>query len=154
MEIFQNAGLVANFDKNGVEGVLYAFMRHFPLVRIMVPVFLFTAFISFVTSADSNLSAMSGISAAGISPDSPESSRFIKIVWGATIGVVAWIMATSARLEGIRMLSSLGGVPGLFLCAAAIIAAVRVMSNPYKYDRFKEGYDAEGRPLYPSKTGA
>jgi len=154
MEIFQNAGLVANFETNGVEGVLYAFMRHFPLVRIMVPVFLFTAFISFVTSADSNLSAMSGISAAGISPASPESSMFIKIVWGATIGVVAWIMATSARLEGIRMLSSLGGVPGLFLCAAAIIAAVRVMLNPYKYDRFKEGYDAEGRPLYPSKTHA
>jgi choline-glycine betaine transporter len=107
-----------------------------------------------VTSADSNLSAMSGISAAGISPESPESSRFIKIAWGATIGVVAWIMATSARLEGIRMLSSLGGLPALFLCAAVIIAAVRVMLNPYKYDRFKEGYDAQGRPLHPSKTGA
>ncbi|MCX5655006.1 MAG: BCCT family transporter [Planctomycetota bacterium] len=153
MEIFQNAGLVANFDKNGVEGVLYAFMQHFPLAAIMVPVFLFTAFISFVTTADSNLSAMSGISSAGISPESPESSMFIKIAWGATIGVVAWIMATSARLEGIRMLSSLGGLPALFLCAAVIIAAVRVMLNPYKYDRFKEGYDAQGRPLYPSKTG-
>ena len=154
MEIFQNAGLVANFDKNGVEGVLYAFMEHFPLVGIVVPVFLFTAFTSFVTTADSNLSAMSSISAAGISPERPESSMFIKIAWGATIGVVAWIMATMAHLEGIRMLSSLGGVPGLFLCAVAIIAAIRVMLNPYKYDRFKEGYDAEGHPLYPSKTHA
>ena len=154
LEMFQNAGLVANFEKNGVESTLYAFLQHFPRVEIVVPVFLFTAFTSFVTTADSNLSAMSSISAAGISPERPESSMFIKIAWGATIGVVAWIMATMAHLEGIRMLSSLGGVPGLFLCAVAIIAAVRVMLNPYKYDRFKEGYDAEGRPLYPSKTHA
>lgn len=154
MEMFQNAGLVANFEKNGVEAVLYTFMQHFPLVRIIVPVFLFMAFMSFVTTADTNLSAMGGISSVGISPESPESSRFIKIAWGATIGVVAWTMATSARLEGVRMLSSLGGVPALFLCIAVVIAAVRVMSNPYKYDRFKEGYDAQGRPLYPSKTDA
>jgi len=154
LEMFQNAGLVANFEKNGVESTLYAFLQHFPRVEIVVPVFLFTAFTSFVTTADSNLSAMSSISAAGISPERPESSMFIKIAWGATIGVVAWIMATMAHLEGIRMLSSLGGVPGLFLCAVAIIAAIRVMLNPYKYDRFKEGYDAEGRPLYPSKTHA
>jgi choline-glycine betaine transporter len=120
----------------------------------MVPVFLFTAFVSFVSTADSNLSAMSGISSAGISPESPESSMFIKIAWGATIGVLAWVMASLAQLDGIRMLSSLGGFPAMFLCLAVALAAVRVMLNPYKYDRFKEGYDAEGRPLYPSKTHA
>ena len=154
LEIFQHAGLVANMDKNGVQGVLYAIMESFPLVRIMVPVFLFTAFISFVSTADSNLSAMGGISSAGISPESPESSMFIKIVWGATIGVLAWVMASLAQLDGIRMLSSLGGFPAMFLCLAVALAAVRVMLNPYKYDRFKEGYDAQGRPLHPPKTGA
>ena len=29
MEMFEHAGLVANLDKNGVEGVLYTFMQHF-----------------------------------------------------------------------------------------------------------------------------
>jgi glycine betaine transporter len=147
MEMFQNAGMVANLDKNGVEAVLYAFLEHFPLIRIVVPVFLFTAFISFVSTADSNLSAMSGISSAGISEETPESSTVIKIAWGATIGVVAWIMASSTHLKGVQMLSSLGGLPAMFLCLGVAFCAIRVMLNPARYDTFKDGYDRDGQPI-------
>jgi len=147
LEMFENAGLLAALDTNGVEGVLYAFMEHFPLIGIMVPIFLFTAFMSFVSTADSNLSAMSGISSSGISPESPEASTVIKIAWGATIGAVAWILTSSAHLEGVRMLSSLGGLPGLFLCWGTAVCAILVMMNPSRFDTFKEGYDREGRPV-------
>ena len=152
MEMFENAGLMANMEKNGVEGVLYAVMQHFPLVRLMIPLFLFTAFISFISTADSNISAMSGVSSTGISPDSPEPGMFVKIIWGVTTGVIAWIMASSSHLEGIRMLSNLGGLPAMFLCLGVIFAAVRVMSNPCKYDKFRDGYDVHGNPHSALRT--
>ena len=147
MEMFQGLGLVANLDKNGVEGVLYTFLAQYPIIKVMVPVFLFTALISFVSTADSNLSAMSGISCSGISPENPESSIPIKIAWGTTIGVVAWIMASSSHLKGVQMLSSLGGLPAMFLCLAIAVCAIKVMLNPSRYDTFKDGYDSKGQPV-------
>ena len=153
MELYDKVGLVAVLEKSGHGGVLYTFMEQLPLAPVMVPVLLITAFLSFVTAADSNTSAMSGISSTGISPDKPEAGLGMKIIWGAMVGLLAWIMITFAghekiddRLNGIRMLSNLGGLPALFLCLAATICAIKVAWNPKKYDAFKNGYDEKGRP--------
>ena len=151
MEMFENVELFSVLEKNGVEGVLYAVMEHFPLIRLIIPLFLITAFISFISTADSNISAMSGISSTGISPTSPDPSMSIKIAWGVTIGTIAWIMATSFRLEGIRMLSILGGLPALLLLLGVLYAAFKVLSNPHKYDQFKEGYNERGHPEIVSR---
>jgi len=62
------------------------------------------------------------------------------------IGVLAWVMITFARLDGIRMLSNLGGLPALILCLAVTIGLIKVVLNPRKYDTFKNGYDKKGRP--------
>ena len=75
----------------------------------------------------------------------------IKIAWGVTIGTIAWIMATSFRLEGIRMLSILGGLPALLLLLGVLYAAFKVLSNPHKYDQFKEGYNERGHPEIVSR---
>jgi len=139
MEMFENVGLYSVLEKNGVEGVLYAVMERFPLIRLIIPLFLITAFISFISTADSNISAMSGISSTGISPTSPNPRMSVKIAWGVTIGMMAWIMATTFRLEGIRMLSIMGGLPALLLMFGVLYAAVKVLFNPRKYDQFKEG---------------
>ncbi len=147
MELYQGIGLVAVLEKSGLEGVLFTFMEHLPLARIMIPLLLATAFLSFVTAADSNTSAMSSISSTGISPENPEPSMGIKIIWGGMVGLLAWVMITFARLDGIRMLSNLGGLPALFVCLAAAICLIKVALNPKKYDTFKNGYDDKGRPI-------
>lgn len=147
MQLYGNVDLVAVLAKSGHEGVLYAFMEQLPVPLIMVPILLITAFLSFVTAADSNTSAMSGISSTGISPENPEASMGIKIIWGAIIGLLAWIMITFARIDGIRMLSNLGGLPALFLCLAVAVCLIKVALNPKKYDTFKNGYDDRGRPI-------
>lgn len=147
MEMYQDAGLVTILENSGPERVMYAFMEQLPLAKILIPTLLVTAFLSFVTAADSNTSAMSAISSTGISPESPEPSIFIKIVWGCLIGLLSWIMITFARLDGIRMLSTLGGLPAMFLCLGIGVCAVKVALNPVKYDTFKNGYDSTGQPL-------
>ncbi len=150
MELFKEANLVhvLNLEVGGgAEGVLYAFLSHFPLAQVLVPVFLIATFLSFVTAADSNTSAMGGLSSTGISPESPEPSVMIKVVWGAMIGLIAWIMISFAHIDGIRMLSNLGGLPALFLCSGAMVCVIMVAINPGKYDTFGAGYDDAGKPL-------
>lgn len=44
-----------------------------------------------------------------------EPANTLKVIWGVLIGIVSWIMVSQSDLDGIRMLSNLGGLPVLFL---------------------------------------
>ena len=59
-------------QEGGPENVSYGVFERLPLSGLMSTLFLGITFLSFVTASDSNTSAMSGLSAQGISPDSPE----------------------------------------------------------------------------------
>ena len=154
MELHQDLGLVDALKDGGVEAVTYVLLYHLPLAQLMVPVFLLSVFLSFVTAADSNTAAMSSLSSTGISPESPEPSTAVKVIWGAITGLVAWIMVGGAGTDGMRMISNLGGLPALVLCLAVAWALIRVALKPMQYDRFKDGYDATGRPKKPTRHPA
>ncbi len=79
-------------------------------------------FLSYVTAADSNISAMSALSTRSISPDTPEAPLPVKIIWGATVGLVATILVASSGIDGIRMMSVLGGFPALFVIIGAALS--------------------------------
>ncbi|MDA8229383.1 MAG: BCCT family transporter [Desulfitobacterium hafniense] len=150
LELVEKLGLAAVMAKNGTEGVVYLFLSKFPLAVIVIPVFVFTSFLSYVTGADAMTSAMGGMSTAGISPESPEPSPVMKIIWGTILGAVAWVMISFAGIDGIKMISNLGGFPALFLELAMTVALVMVALNPKKYDTFKEDYAEDGTPLAAS----
>ncbi|MBS3971001.1 MAG: BCCT family transporter [Clostridia bacterium] len=144
-----------NFQMNGVdllgalnnvgpEAVGFTIFKQLPISGLIIPFFLFIAFLSFVTAADSNTTAMGGISTACISPDSPEPPTFIKVVWGLTVGIVAWVMLSFAGVDGIKMLSNLGGFPAMILELAVALGLIMVVSNPRKFDTFKEDYYEDG----------
>ncbi|MDQ0340561.1 choline-glycine betaine transporter [Caldalkalibacillus uzonensis] len=128
------AGLGEILANNGPEAVLYAVMAALPLAQVVIPVYLFIVFIAFVTAADSTLAAMGGISSTGISPESPEPGIMIKVIWGVTISVVAWVMISFAQIDGIKMLSNLGGVPAVLLGLMVVISLIKVARSPEKYD--------------------
>lgn len=145
------SGTTLNFDLFGVESplyqvlvtdggpskVLFEVLAGLPWAGLMSAFFIFAAFLSYVTAADSNTSAMSGISSAGISPDSPEPAVGIKIVWGLLIGVIAWVMITftstngSSGLDGIRMLSNLGGFPVLFIVILVAFGLIKLIYQSF-----------------------
>ena len=140
MQLHEGIDLAALLDPSDPSRVLYAFLDRMPFTNILVTVLLITGFLSLVTTADGNTDAMSSISSAGISPQNPESSMFIKIAWGLVMGLLSWVMVTFARLDGIRMLSNLGGVPALFLCLGIGVCAIRVILNPARFDVFHDDY--------------
>lgn len=92
-------------------------------------------------------SSMGGMSTSGISPDSPEPSMAMKIFWGALLCTVSWVMLSFAGIDGIKMLSNLGGFPAMFLELAMAGCIILVAKNPKKFDTFKEDYTKDGKPL-------
>ena len=142
-ELYGAGGLAAQLDDNNPTKVLFAFLSQLRHTEILIPILLLTAFLSFVTTADGCTDTMANISTRGISPDHPESSKWVKIVWGAAIAILAYSMVADKRLQGVRNLSNLGGYPALFLGLAAAASAIKVISHPARYDRFHAEYAAQ-----------
>ncbi len=140
MELREGFNMAAQLSTGDPSKVLFTFLNHLPLASVLIPVLLITAFLSFVTTADGCTDAMSNISSKGISPEHQESSMLTKIAWGLVMGLLAYIMASSERIDGVRKLSSMGGWPATFLCLAVAICAVMVVANPARYDTFHKDY--------------
>lgn len=129
-------GALSNVLANsGPESVIYAFFAGLPWSKIVIPLFLFVSFISFVTACDSNLVAMGGISSSGITPENPEAGLPVKILWGVAVSMISWSMISFASIDGVKMLNNLGGVPALFLGLVVFGSLVKIARNPQKYDK-------------------
>jgi glycine betaine transporter len=140
-------GKLAEAMAEGPEFAVYAFLDHYPMAALTVPVFIFCLFLSYVTGSDAYTTTLGGMSTTGISPKDPEPSLWMKVFWGGLIGLVTWVMITTAGVNGVKMLSNLGGGPALILELMICIALIKVALNPRKYDTFKHDYSEDGTPL-------
>ena len=91
------------------------------------------AFLSYVTAADSNTTAMSGISSQA-NDENDEPYIWIKVVWGVLIGAIAWVMISFSEsgLDGIKMLSNLGGLPAFFLMLVVAFGMTKLIWKSFK----------------------
>ena len=139
MSIFSGATLHINhisnnllFDElntNGAESVMYALLQQLRNSNYLIPFSLILMFLSYVTSADSNISAMSKMSELTKSDVDTEASIFVKVIWGLIIGTLTYVMLSTKGLDGIRILAVLGGFPALFIIIAAGIKLIRILLN-------------------------
>lgn len=131
-ELADDLNLSAVLQNDGPESVIYSILSTYPIATFFIVLFLISMFISYVTAADSNTVAMSGISTEGLSPESPVPPNYIKYLWGITVGAVAWVMISFAGIDGIKMLSNLGGLPSLFLLILCCIGVVILLLKNIK----------------------
>jgi choline-glycine betaine transporter len=111
----ESGALSAALAANGPEAVIYVLLDTLPLAELTPWAFLTLVFLSYVTAADSNVSAMSALCVRGITPEQPEAPLFVKLLWGGIIGTLAWTMVAFAGVDGIRLINTLGGFPAMFL---------------------------------------
>lgn len=155
MTIFGGAAIKMELTKGnlmkaieaGPEFGVYEFFNQYPIAYIIIPVFIGCMFLSYVTGSDAYTTTLGGMSTTGISQEDPEPSFKMKIFWGAIIGVVTWVMISSAGVNGIKMLSNLGGGPALLLEIMICVSLIKVALNPKKYDTFKQDYTEDGIPI-------
>lgn len=118
----------------GPEHVLYAVLDYLPLAFFLAAIVGVTSFISYVTAADSNMDVIATLCVKGpIQHTSRRSVISLKLVWAITVGLAAWIMTTMSGIDGIKMLSNLGGFPALFIIIAfniilIILGTVKIKS--------------------------
>lgn len=103
-------------QEGGPQDVIFSLIEELSIGSIGGVIFLIIVFISYVTAADSNTSAMSSLSTRHLKGDQAEAPLSIKMVWGLVIGAMSWVMISFAGMDGIRILSIIGGFPILFLC--------------------------------------
>jgi glycine betaine transporter len=138
MELFEGAALTSLLTSSGPEALIYAIFAKFPWAQFVIPLFLFSVFISYVSGADANTSAIAGMSSKVISHENTEPRNGIKIVWGVSIGIISVVMLTAAGIDGIKMMSNLGGLPALFFEIAVALSVIIVAIRPHKFDVFSK----------------
>lgn len=126
-------------NEQGSGAAAYAVLGELPMSGLIIGIYLVAVMISFITATDSTTNAMASICTTGISDGSQEAPLAIKITWGVIIGAVSLIFITSLGLDGIKMLSYLGGFPALALGILSIISLIKVMGKPHLYDAYSKG---------------
>ena len=134
---FELAGIpiFENMQKSGIADAAFTMLDQLPLTGLIGPLFLVTAFISYVTCAESNIHAMSSLCSSGMSVEQTESPRSLQVFWGTTIGALCIIMLNAFGIDGMKMLADLGGFISAFLMIFFMAAFIRVLKNPTQYDR-------------------
>jgi choline-glycine betaine transporter len=107
--------LQETLENDGAQSVIYAIFGKLPWSVVVSTFFLFIVIISFVTAADSNTSALGSISSTNVDQENTEGSTLVKVLWGLIIGLVSFIMISYSGIEGVKMLSTIGGFPILFI---------------------------------------
>lgn len=142
LSIDQSSGgdLTRALQERGPEAIIYGVFDTLPLTAVLAPVFLIVTFVSFTTAMDSNTHSIAGVclddggraDARDGSDDAEEEKERaglnIKIFWGVLIGAVAWIMTSTNGVAGVKMLSNLGGAPGMLVLLGSLVALARLMA--------------------------
>lgn len=125
MQVTGKFDIWANIVNKGLENTIFAFFANMPLGSILVPVFLFTICISFITLADSMTSCVAIMSTSGLAHDEQEAPVYLKIIWGVVMGGMALVMISFAGIDGVKMISNLAGFPIMFLMVAIAISIIK-----------------------------
>jgi choline-glycine betaine transporter len=126
--------------EDGVSNIIFYLINELALGSILVVVFLLTVFLSFVTAADSNTDAMSNLSTEDFSSEETDAPKSIKIIWGVFIGVLAWVMVSfstgdkASGLEGVKILSNIGGIFALFILIGVAVNMVIYLFKNRTFD--------------------
>ena len=118
--------------ERGPEAVAYALFEQLPWLSFTAVFFLVLVFLSYVTAADSNVSAMSALCTRGIHPASAEAPLVVKVIWAGIIGLTSWVLVSFAGLDGIRLISTLGGFPAMLIFILAGVGLLRLVLKSYR----------------------
>lgn len=120
--------LIGVVTESGAVAGLWGFLQHLPLSALLIPLAILTLIISFSTAADSMSSTIATICTKNMTAEE-EAPRKQKILWGLSIGVIAYIMVAfgggAQGVDGIKFLAAAGGFTVLFLFALIVAAAAK-----------------------------
>lgn len=142
-DLAQGGVLKQTLDAIGPEGVMFRALEFIPLTSVLIPLVLILSFISYVTAADSNTEAISQICKTHDGPmtemdETEPSAPRLKIIWVLLLCLMAWIMVSFSGIDGVRMLSNVGGLPALFVVLGLQVCLIRMVFQANVLDSPRE----------------
>lgn len=122
--------LYQHISSFGMESSIYEMLKTLPLGIKIIPILCMAVYLSFVTAADSTTNALGDLCYTGEGGD--KVSTIIKIIWGALIGSMAIVLINSKGVDGIKMISTVGGGPAVILLFLSGVALLKVTVNYQK----------------------
>ncbi|WP_057936453.1 BCCT family transporter [Algoriphagus resistens] len=121
------------FENSGPESIIYKVFEEMGYFKIFAQLFIIGIFISYVTAADSSTDALASISMKKQARDPFRSDTNLKVIWGVLIGFLSWIMISYSGIDGVRILSVIGGLPSLFFLLLVSVCLLMVLLSPKNY---------------------
>lgn len=122
-----------SFTENGPESIIYLLFQDIGFENLLTFLFLVGMFISYVTAADSSTEAMASLSMKGRTKDVFKVPSGIKIIWGLLVGAIAFVMIFYSGIDGVRILSAIGGFPAFLFLILITLSLILLSINPSKY---------------------
>lgn len=126
--------LISILETQGPESVIYAVLKELPGANIIILIFFFALIFSMITAMDSTTNSIASLSTSGISLENQEAPIYLKIIWGFIFAILSYIILTISGIDGIKMVSNLGGLPNIFIILGSVFCVFIISSNVKKYD--------------------
>ena len=127
-----NDSLFSLLLQKGPDTISYEILNYFPIAIVTKWVLFVTVFLSFVTAADSTAEVMCDMSYVDSGGDGVKAKYCFKIFFGIFTGILSWLMVTFFEIDGMRLLSNIGGLPIAFICILFILNMI-VLFRKRKY---------------------
>ena len=127
-----NGSLYQSLQSHGPESVIFGVIDALPFAGVVASIFIVITFISFVTAADSNTDVISQLCSTAEHSNTVTTPVFLKYIWGASIGIIAWIMVSFASIDGVKMMSNLGGLPAMFIIILTNIGLLVLLGKVWR----------------------
>lgn len=128
-QIEGKADIIAAINDGGAVAGIWEFLKQIPLGFILIPVIIVTLIAAFSTTADTMSTTIAALCTKGARHDE-EPAVWQKIVWGASIGIIACVMVAfgggSQGVDGVKYLAACGGFVVLVVFILQIAAAYKV----------------------------
>lgn len=128
MEVVQKLGIAKILNDRGVEAAMFAFLDFLPLAKITIPLFFAAIILSFSTAADSMTSTVALMCTQPEAVEAGEEApAIIKISWGIVMGLIAWMVITFAKIDGLRTVVTLAGAPAALVVMFQAMASYKML---------------------------
>lgn len=128
------AGIWDSMNTLGTESAVFAFFSNFPFSKFVSLLFMFTAFLSVVTLADSMTTTITSLSINAENNAVAEPPAHLKIFWGVLMSLLAFINIVTAsnvgKVSGInatKQLAIVAAFPLLFVMVVMIYAIIKML---------------------------
>lgn len=126
--------LIQILETQGAESVIYSIFRDLPGSTLIILLFFIALLLSMITAMDSTTNSIAALSTSGISPEAQEAPVFLKVMWGLMFAALSYIMLTISGIDGIKLVSNLGGLPNIFILLGGVFCVFTIAGNVNKYN--------------------